>query len=285
LALPPNPLYSLYKPRIVLKDFTVRFPNNQAADTYGVDLQWAMECNLEDIVVDVYNQIPPLIAPPWYNAGIIIPDAAGAVMTARNCEVYGFMFGFLVGDFGYLENCVAEYCVYSFGIGFLGIMEHQVTLLHCIELSCQHSVLLGSHVQENASLDIIGYDIEIENTGIWTRQGGAEETLPGFARGFVSYTTINQSLNVHYTPFWKAGSGLNFKTVWGTTGSEMKGIATIVGSTTTTFDHHLATTPTLVLCSFNSTTYGSYKWTATTTQITVTVDTSGYYTVYWLAEV
>lgn len=67
--------------------------------------------------------------------------------------------------------------------------------------------------------------------------------------------------------------------------TENKGTATITTTTFVTFAHSLATTPTLVLASFNLASYGNYTWTATTTEITITVSTSGTYTVYWYAEV
>jgi hypothetical protein len=66
---------------------------------------------------------------------------------------------------------------------------------------------------------------------------------------------------------------------------ENKGIATITTSTNVVFNHGLATTPTFVSASFSPIGWGNYTWTATTTQITVTVSTSGTYTVYWYAEV
>lgn len=67
--------------------------------------------------------------------------------------------------------------------------------------------------------------------------------------------------------------------------TENKGTATITASTSIAFNHGLATTPTLVLASFAPIGWGNYTWTATTTQITITVSTSGTYTVYWYAEV
>jgi hypothetical protein len=67
--------------------------------------------------------------------------------------------------------------------------------------------------------------------------------------------------------------------------TENKGTATITATTFVIFNHGLATTPTLVLASFSLASYGNYTWTATTTQITITVSTSGTYTVYWYAEV
>jgi len=54
---------------------------------------------------------------------------------------------------------------------------------------------------------------------------------------------------------------------------------------TVTFEHGLAGTPTLVLCSFNNTDYGSWTWTANSTHITITVTTANYNgTCYWYAE-
>jgi len=64
-----------------------------------------------------------------------------------------------------------------------------------------------------------------------------------------------------------------------------KGTETIMATTFVTFNHQLYTTPTLVLASFSVASYGNYTWTATSTQITITVSTSGTYTVYWYAEV
>ena len=62
------------------------------------------------------------------------------------------------------------------------------------------------------------------------------------------------------------------------------GTATISASTQTTFNHGLAGTPEIVLASFNVTTYNGYTWSATSTQITITVGTSGDYEIYWYAE-
>jgi hypothetical protein len=67
--------------------------------------------------------------------------------------------------------------------------------------------------------------------------------------------------------------------------SENSGTATITSGTSVTFNHNLVTTPTFVSCSFNATGWGSWKWSATATQITITVETSGNYTVYWTAKV
>jgi len=62
------------------------------------------------------------------------------------------------------------------------------------------------------------------------------------------------------------------------------GTATISASTTVTFAHDLVGTPTGVWASFSSTGYNGWTWTATSTEITITVGTSGTYTVYWKAE-
>jgi len=55
--------------------------------------------------------------------------------------------------------------------------------------------------------------------------------------------------------------------------------------TSVTFPHGLASTPTGVWASFNSTGYGGWTWTANSTHITITVANPGNYTVYWRAEV
>jgi len=65
--------------------------------------------------------------------------------------------------------------------------------------------------------------------------------------------------------------------------SEQSGTVTFSG-TSYTFYHNLAKAPTLVLVSFNTTSYGGYTWTATDTQITITVQNSGNYKAYWYAE-
>lgn len=62
---------------------------------------------------------------------------------------------------------------------------------------------------------------------------------------------------------------------------ENYGTATISDSTTTTFTHGLAGQPDYMWASFNSTAYNGYTWTANSTHATITVGTSGNYTVYW----
>ncbi len=66
--------------------------------------------------------------------------------------------------------------------------------------------------------------------------------------------------------------------------TQQTGSAVISSSTTVVFNHGLATTPTLVLASFNDTAVNGWKWTATATQVTITVTPSGTYSVYWYAE-
>lgn len=66
--------------------------------------------------------------------------------------------------------------------------------------------------------------------------------------------------------------------------TENSGTATISSSTNTVFNHGLASTPTFVSASFDVTGWTSWKWSATSTQITITVETSGTYGVYWYAE-
>jgi len=60
--------------------------------------------------------------------------------------------------------------------------------------------------------------------------------------------------------------------------------STTFSGTSVTFTHHLVLAPTHVYASFNSTSYGGWTWTANSTHITITVATSGNYTVYWKAE-
>jgi len=66
--------------------------------------------------------------------------------------------------------------------------------------------------------------------------------------------------------------------------TENSGTAIILASTSVTFKHGLASTPTLVLASFSKTGWRSWKWSANSTHVTITVEIRGTYTVYWYAE-
>jgi hypothetical protein len=66
--------------------------------------------------------------------------------------------------------------------------------------------------------------------------------------------------------------------------TENSGTANIITTNTVTFDHGLAGTPTHVECGFKTIGYGTWKWSATSTQITITVENSGTYTFSWYAE-
>jgi len=84
---------------------------------------------------------------------------------------------------------------------------------------------------------------------------------------FMSATVVNAS--VHHN--------LGFIT-------ENFGTGTFSSNTSITFNHGLDGTPVLVLASFNVTGWTSYGWSATATQITITVETSGTYECYWFAQ-
>lgn len=86
---------------------------------------------------------------------------------------------------------------------------------------------------------------------------------------------------IETNPAYPAGFAIENNGGWTT---ENSGSATISASTSVTFDHGLVGTPTFVSASFNSTAVDGWKWTATSTQITITVTPSGTYTVYWTAE-
>jgi hypothetical protein len=73
------------------------------------------------------------------------------------------------------------------------------------------------------------------------------------------------------------GSILNY------VGTSNSGTATISASTSVTFNHKLIKTPTHVECGFEMTGYGTWRWSATNTQITITVTTSGTYIFSWYA--
>jgi hypothetical protein len=84
---------------------------------------------------------------------------------------------------------------------------------------------------------------------------------------------------------WNTGIGtqntIKFNTIFVT---ENSGTATISASTTVTFNHGLSGIPTHVECGFKTGVYGSWLWAATSTQITISVTTSGTYTFSWYAE-
>ena len=79
------------------------------------------------------------------------------------------------------------------------------------------------------------------------------------------------------------GANTKFKNVLGYV-TESSGTATISASTTVTFNHGLAGTPTHVGCGFKTTGYGSWIWSADATNITITVAVSGTYDLTWDAE-
>lgn len=66
--------------------------------------------------------------------------------------------------------------------------------------------------------------------------------------------------------------------------TENSGTATITASTNVTFNHGMNKTPTHVTCGFKTTGYGSWIWSANSTQITITVTVSGTYDLSWYAE-
>jgi len=65
--------------------------------------------------------------------------------------------------------------------------------------------------------------------------------------------------------------------------TENSGTATISSSTSVTFEHGLAGTPTHVEVGWKDTGYGDWKWTANSTHITITVTNSGTYSFSWRA--
>jgi len=67
--------------------------------------------------------------------------------------------------------------------------------------------------------------------------------------------------------------------------TENWGTDTISATTTKTFNHALIGTPTHVEIGWKDTGYGDWKWSATSTQITITVTTSGTYAFSWYAKI
>jgi len=66
--------------------------------------------------------------------------------------------------------------------------------------------------------------------------------------------------------------------------TQRSGEAIFSNNNTVTFDHGLVCTPTIVWCSFNNTGWGDWKWSATSTQLTITTSNNINAACYWTAE-
>ena len=136
-----------------------------------------------------------------------------------------------------------------------------------------------------SNLNTAGIQIH-DSTHVRVMGGVSKDNLRGiYESGTSDYNLItgvdvrNNSIN----QITKVGAHTKIRDCMGFV-TENSGTATISASTTVTFNHGLAGTPTHVECGFKTTGYGSWIWSATTTNITITVATSGTYTFSWYAE-
>jgi hypothetical protein len=133
-----------------------------------------------------------------------------------------------------------------------------------------HTAVLIRWANATVTSNIFVCDATIQTGGIWLQEDADNSTVTGNVFKDATF------------PISCAASNCIIANNIGYV-NEALGVATITSGTSIAFDHGLWTTPTLVLASFNSTGYGNYTWTGTTTQITITVFNSGTYTVYWYA--
>jgi hypothetical protein len=83
-------------------------------------------------------------------------------------------------------------------------------------------------------------------------------------------------------PSWVLGSTVIFENNEGFV-TENGGALTLTASTSITFNHGLASTPTEVYVGWKTQGYGDWKWAASATQITITVNNTGTYEFSWRA--
>jgi len=126
----------------------------------------------------------------------------------------------------------------------------------------------------NTMRDVVVSDNQIKNVevyGIYAYRTTNIEVSSNYIENsgtniFMSATVVNAS--VHHN--------LGFIT-------ENSGVGVFSSNTSITMNHGLDGTPTYVLAGFNATGWTSWRWSATATQITIVVETSGTYQCSWLA--
>jgi hypothetical protein len=141
--------------------------------------------------------------------------------------------------------------------------------------------------------DNVFYDVEVGyhttgSYGIYVHTNADRASfhnpyIENVTNGFVNEGTTTKLQWLQYydvtTPFSNTGT----ITVVGTP-FENSGVEVIDSGTSVVFNHGLIGTPTFVTASFNDTAITGWKWTATSTEITLTLTPSGDYTVYWDAK-
>jgi len=140
--------------------------------------------------------------------------------------------------------------------------------------------LTNCHVEGIAN-GIIGFKIVSSNNIItYPTMELTGTTTIGFSVGG-DYNQISECVIQAASTYFVDGGVYN---IWEGRYFENGGTASIVSSTSATFDHGLAGTPVRVWGSFSSTAVTGWTWTATATNITVTVTPSGTYSFYWDAK-
>jgi hypothetical protein len=283
----------IYGNYVEVKELGIRFPTNQRGGVNGIDVSFAQNSEIVDINVDFAIDYANLLLPVWSpfswvgSAGITTTKSTKTSNYLAYCIVTGFGTGFNLGsEHTLLEDCSAYRCEYAGFVGALGgSVYHASTLINFQDLECIRGLFFGSTLKEGTVWNIISYCQEITEAGIWARIAYATEERPGIIHGEVSYTTVvGGSPPNQYRAFWEAGSGVNTTVTTAFYSSTTHGIAYTMGYNTVTFITGLPAFANLVLCSFNSTAYGSYAWsTPAWNQVTITVTNAGDYTVYWYA--
>ncbi|MFN5421901.1 MAG: glycosyl hydrolase family 28-related protein [bacterium] len=99
-------LYGEYSAvHLIIRNLDIRSYDNPAID--GVDLQWAMQCRLENVFIntDIYNV--QATKPTHGKRGLITPESNNAALTIlRNVQVTGYHTGILVSEHTDADNIV-----------------------------------------------------------------------------------------------------------------------------------------------------------------------------------
>ncbi len=245
------------------------------------------------------------------NVGNVGIGTEGSLSTVSENYVFSSGAGGIRAD--YVLNNIVEYSASTGVVGTL--VKNNVIRSNAgygISIYADYATVEGNTIYSNTGygvytgsknyLTIISNSIyQNDNSGIYVygskyslisnNKAYDAQAVPTQTRGIVETTgadynqiILNDVRNCSVAGIVTIGANTDVKYNLGYV-TENKGTATITASTSVVFNHGLATTPTLVLASFNLASYGNYTWTATTTQITITVSTSDTYTVYWYAEV
>lgn len=101
-----NALYGDYSAvHVIIRNLDVRSYDNPAIG--GVDLQWALQCQLENVFIntDIYNVQASM--PTHGTRGLITPESNNAALTIlRNVQVTGYHTGILVSEHTDADNIV-----------------------------------------------------------------------------------------------------------------------------------------------------------------------------------